>query len=82
MLLEAAFLFSLTGISVLFGFGRAFATAKKQDPKILDKDFRLTLEGNALARRALGWGTFYAVTAVGLLTFGVWKSLHVQNVRF
>ena len=36
--------------------------------------------GAALARRALGWGTFYAVAGCGLIFFSVWKLMNVNNL--
>jgi len=38
--------------------------------------------GAALAMRALGWGTLYAVTGVGLICFGIWKLSGAKSVRF
>ena len=36
--------------------------------------------GAALARRALGWGSFYAVAGCGVLFFSVWKMMNVNNL--
>ena len=38
--------------------------------------------GAALAMRALGWGTLYAITGVGLVCFGIWKLSGAKSVRF
>ena len=80
--LEAAFLLSVTGISFLFGFGRTFTATKKQDPTILDNSIRLNYEAVLLAKRALGWGTLCAFTTIGLVSYGIWKSLGVHDVFF
>ena len=44
------------------------------------KDQALHETGAALARRALGWGTLYAVAGCGVLFFSVWKLLNVNNL--
>ena len=36
--------------------------------------------GAALARRALGWGTLYAVAGCGVLFFSLWKLMNVNNL--
>ena len=36
--------------------------------------------GAALARRALVWGSFYAVAGCGILFFSVWKLMNVNNL--
>ena len=33
-----------------------------------------------MARRALGWGSFYAVAGCGALFFGIWKLMGVKNL--
>ncbi|KAL5287035.1 TMEM242 family protein [Megaselia abdita] len=73
----AAFLGIVGGGSALFGFSKTLSKAKRQDSKLLEKGGRETLilmdEGSALALRALGYGTTYAVLGCGLFCFGIWK---------
>ena len=44
------------------------------------RDRALHESGAALARRALGWGTVYAVAGCGILFFSVWKLMGVKNL--
>ena len=80
---EALFLTGVTGASIIFGFGTSIAAAKKKDPEYFGKGmtpgYRMET-GGSLAMRALGWGSVYAVTGCGVLFFGIWKLLGVQNV--
>lgn len=73
------------GISALFGFFRTLGKAKKSESKIIEKGgikaAVLLDEGSALAMRALGWGTLYAVLGTGTFCFGVWKLSGAKNVR-
>ena len=70
----------VAGVSMLFGFGRSFAAAKKQE-KIVDHTLMNRMEGNALALRALGWGSVIAVTGVGVICYGIWKASGATNVK-
>ena len=82
---KIAFLGGVTALGLLSGFGSAVAMAKKRDPTSFAKGItpgaveRSMESGGALALRALGWGTFFAVGGVGLLCFTVYKLLDVQN---
>ena len=38
--------------------------------------------GGQLALRALGWGTFYAVTGFGAFSYAVWKLIGAKDVSF
>ncbi|XP_035211812.1 transmembrane protein 242-like isoform X2 [Stegodyphus dumicola] len=82
---KASFLLSVTGISLLGGFGMALAMAKKKDPSFFLKGMMPTKDmpesGGSLAMRALGWGTFYAVTGFSAFCFGVWKLMGVNNLQ-
>ncbi|CAL1273909.1 unnamed protein product [Larinioides sclopetarius] len=72
-------------MSILGGFGMALAMAKKKDPVYFFKGMMPTKElpesGGALAMRALGWGTFYAVSGFSIFCFGVWKMMGVKNLE-
>ncbi|ALC48226.1 CG11699 [Drosophila busckii] len=74
----AAFLGLVGGMSALFGFSRTLSTAKKSDSKVLKQagtrqGMILMDEGSALALRAFGWGTLYAVLGTGAFCYGFWK---------
>ena len=66
------------------GFGMTLGMAKKKDPSMFNKGMmgarELQEAGGALAMRALGFGTLYAVTGFSIFCFGVWKLMGVQNV--
>ncbi|XP_068248938.1 transmembrane protein 242 [Palaemon carinicauda] len=59
--------------------------AKKKDPEMFNKGMigarDLHSAGGALAMRALGWGTFYAVTGFSLFCLGVWKLSGASNLQ-
>ncbi|XP_012214694.1 transmembrane protein 242 [Linepithema humile] len=73
----ALFLSAVTSISALAGFARAVSVARKQDPKYFGKGISgakgVNETGASLAIRALGWGSFYAVTGCGLFFYAIWK---------
>ncbi|XP_064594801.1 transmembrane protein 242-like [Liolophura sinensis] len=79
------YLTTVTGFSLLFGFGMTVMMAKKRDPTMFTKSLLGSREipesGGALALRALGWGTLYSVTGVGLLSLLVWKLLGVKSAE-
>ena len=80
---KVIFLGGVASLGILSGFGSAIAMAKKRDPTSFDKGLLPGVErlesGGLLALRALGWGTVFAVGGVGLLCFGVYKVLDIQN---
>lgn len=78
------FLTSLTGASIIGGFGMTLAMAKKQDPRNFAKGIHGTHEipesGISLATRALARGTLYSVAGFSLFCFTVWKLMGVNNL--
>nr|XP_045613562.1 transmembrane protein 242-like isoform X2 [Procambarus clarkii] len=81
---SAAFLIGVAGMSMLGGFGMTLGMAKKKDPDMFNKGIMGTREmreaGGALAMRALGRATLYAVGGVSVLCFGIWKLMGVKDV--
>lgn len=79
------FLSAVTGISALIGFGTAIASVRKRDPKFFEEGVvgakGISDSGAALAIRALGWGSFYAVTGCGILFYGIWKLSGANNAK-
>lgn len=75
--IAALFLSTVVSISALAGFARAVSVARRQDPKHFGKGISgakgVNETGASLAIRALGWGSFYAVTGCGLLFYAIWK---------
>ncbi|XP_015433798.1 PREDICTED: transmembrane protein 242 [Dufourea novaeangliae] len=71
------FISSAAGISALFGFCSALASAKKRDTKSFDVGFMggkgFPESGASLATRALLWGSVWAISGCGLLFYGIWK---------
>lgn len=80
----AAFLTGVAGASMLGGFGMTLGMAKKKDPHMFNKGMMGARElheaGGALAMRALGWGTFYAVTGFSIFCFCAWKLTGSKDV--
>lgn len=80
----AAFLTGVAGASMLGGFGMTLGMAKKKDPHMFNKGMmgarELQEAGGALAMRALGWGTFYAVTGFSIFCFCAWKLTGSKDV--
>ena len=70
------------------GLDPAREAAKEEAVRRLDsaalekirRDQALQETGAALARRALGWGTLYAVAGCGVLFLSVWKLMNVNNL--
>lgn len=71
-------------MSALFGFGATLSYVKKKDPTFFDKGVgmgpTLAESGAALATRALGWGTLYAVGGCSVLFLSLWKLSGCNNV--
>lgn len=81
----SAYLAGVAGVSALFGFGATLSYVKKKDPTFFDKGVggmgpTLAESGAALATRALGWGTLYAVGGCSILFLGLWKLSGCNNV--
>ncbi|KAJ1522845.1 hypothetical protein ONE63_001994 [Megalurothrips usitatus] len=80
-----AFMAGVAGVSALFGFGATLSYAKKKDPVSFDKGLvmgtSLSESGAALAMRALGWGTVYAVGGCGILFYSIWKLSGCSNLH-
>jgi hypothetical protein len=74
-------------MSAIFGFSSTLASAKKKDPEFFNKGLIPHVgskgaheAGAALALRALGWGSLYAITGCGVLFYTIWKFLGVNDV--
>ncbi|XP_004520057.1 transmembrane protein 242 [Ceratitis capitata] len=80
-----AFLGLVGGVSAIFGFSKTLGKAKESQSKLVEKSGReaavLLEEGSALALRALGWGTLYAVLGTGIFCYGVWKISGARNME-
>jgi multisubunit Na+/H+ antiporter MnhF subunit len=78
------FLASVAGISALVGFGTTVASVKKKDSAFFNKGVASTREmtetGAALAMRALGLGTLYAVIGCSVFFYSIWKLAGVNDV--
>ncbi|CAG5121446.1 unnamed protein product [Candidula unifasciata] len=78
------FLASVTGMSILGGFGMTLAMAKRQDPDMFARGIHGTREipesGVSLATRALVRGSMYSVAGVSLFCFAVWKVMGVHSL--
>lgn len=76
-------------MSAMIGFSSTVMSSKKNDPEFFNKGLLpqggsgkvIALEaGPALAMRALGWGTLYAVGGCGILFYGIWKMIGANDV--
>jgi hypothetical protein len=75
-------------MSTMIGFSSTVMSAKKKDPEFFSKGLlpqggsgKVAQEaGAALAMRALGWGTFYAVGGCGILFYAFWKLIGANDV--
>lgn len=80
----AAFLTGVAGVSMLGGFGMTLGMAKKKDPNMFNKGIMGARElheaGGALALRALGWGSLYAVAGFSVFCFSIWKLSGAKDV--
>ncbi|XP_041354792.1 transmembrane protein 242-like [Gigantopelta aegis] len=79
------FLTAVAGVSILGGFGMTLAMAKRKDPNMFTRGLVPSREipdsGASLALRALGWGTLWSVSGVGILSLTVWKVLGVHSMK-
>ncbi|XP_072178097.1 transmembrane protein 242-like [Diadema setosum] len=87
ILKKALFMVTVSGLAMLGGFGMTLARAKRRHPgsfskgMIPDPQVELYESGASLGMRALGWGTVFAITGVGSLTFLICKAMGVHNVE-
>lgn len=83
-LTAAAFLTGVAGVSLLGGFGMTLGMAKKKDPNMFNKGMMGARElheaGGALALRALGLGSLYALAGFSVFCFSVWKLSGAKDV--
>lgn len=81
-----AFLGTVGGVAALFGFSRTLMASKNEEQKLLEKGLiegtHLLDAGSSLARRALGYGTLFALLGTGTLFFGVWSMSGASNVSW
>ena len=86
-----SFIGCFAGLSMLGGFGYAFAQSRKIDPDKFQEGMSsprrvntaaVKLEtGHNLAARALGWGTLYAVAGVSFICFSIWKLVGAKDLH-
>ncbi|XP_038059744.1 transmembrane protein 242-like [Patiria miniata] len=81
------FMVSVAGIAMISGFGLTMAGAKRRHPGsfskgiLPDPSVSLHESGASLGMRALLWGSLFAVTGFGTLTFAVCKVMGVKSVE-
>ncbi|KAG0710063.1 Transmembrane protein 242 [Chionoecetes opilio] len=83
--LAAAFLTGVAGVSMLGGFGMTLGMVKKKDPNMFNKGMMGAREvheaGGALALRALGRGSLYAVAGFSVFCLSVWKLSGAKDLQ-
>ncbi|XP_012536264.2 LOW QUALITY PROTEIN: transmembrane protein 242 [Monomorium pharaonis] len=81
----AVFLSTVASLSAFAGFAKAVAITRKRDPKHFGDGIAgvkgVHENGALLAIRALGWGTFYAITGCSLFFYGIWKISGATNAE-
>ncbi|KAK6986112.1 transmembrane protein 242 [Biomphalaria glabrata] len=81
----AIFLTTVTGMSILGGFGTTLAMSKRQDPTNFSKGIHGSREipesGISLATRALARGSLYSVAGVSFICFAVWKLMGAHDLK-
>jgi len=80
-----SFIGCVAGASVLAGFGFSFTQSRKLDPvkfqEGLSPAARNLQSGTAVATRALGLATVYAVSGVSLVCFTIWKLVGAKDLH-
>ncbi|XP_071800614.1 transmembrane protein 242-like [Asterias amurensis] len=82
----SVFMVGIAGIAMLSGFGMTIAGSKRKHPASFTKGIfpdpsaSLHESGASLGLRALLWGSFFAVTGFGTMTFLVCKAMGVKSV--
>ncbi|XP_022104471.1 transmembrane protein 242-like isoform X2 [Acanthaster planci] len=83
----SVFMVSVAGIAMISGFGLTMATAKRKHPGSFSKGIlpnpsvSIHESGASLGMRALLWGSLFAVTGFGTLTFAVCKVMGFNSVE-
>lgn len=73
----STFIFGVTTVSLLAGFGIALGRVKRKSPTEFNE-----IAANKLARKALGYGTLLSISGCGLLGLAVRWALGAKNVSF
>jgi len=80
-----SFIGCVAGVSVLAGFGFSFSQSRKLDPAKFQEGLtpaaRNLESGTALAARALGRASLYAVSGVSLICFSVWTLVGAKDLH-
>lgn len=71
-------------MAAIFGFSRTLMASKHEEQKLLEKGLiegpHMLDAGSRLARRALGYGTLFALLGTGTLFGGIWAMSGATNV--